>query len=469
MMSAPKAVMPGVPSSTAPTPWGVFLVSSIAVFLVSMDGTLLYAAFGAVRAGFPGSTAAELSWVLNAYTVVYAALLVPAGRLVDAHGRRRVFLVGLALFLAASAACGLAPTVGTLVGARVAQAVGAALLTPSSLALVLGAFPAERRAVAVSLWGAVGGLAAALGPSLGSAVVDLLGWRLAFFINLPLGGLAWWQGRHRLTEWRSSAQAAPLDGAGIGLLMPSVGAVAFGIVQIESLGWRSPVVLGAVIGGVALLGVFVARARRDEHPAVDLTLFDDTTYRFVNLATFVFGVAFALMFFGYFFFLMQVWHYSLPQAGLAVAPGPLLVVPVAMVAGRWAARIGHRPLLVAGSLLYAAGGLWLHQRTGIEPDYLGTWLPGLVLTGTAVGMVLPSLGGAAVARLAPARFGIGSAVNQAVRQIGGVMGVAATVALVGHAGPRLADFHTLYLTHVVLALITAVLCLRVDTRPAARR
>lgn len=461
--------MSSVANTRATTPWGVFFVASTAVFLVSMDGTLLYAAFGAVRAGFPGSTAADLSWVLNAYTVVYAALLVPAGRLVDAHGRRRVFLAGLALFLAASAGCGLASSVGTLVGARIAQAVGAALLTPSSLALVLGAFPAERRAVTVSLWGAVSGLAAALGPSLGSAVVDSVGWRWAFFINLPLGGLAWWQGRHRLTEWRSSTQAPPLDGVGIGLLMASVGAVAFGIVQIEAQGWRSPNVQGAVVGGLATLAVFVGWARRVAHPAVDLTLFDDTTYRYVNLATFVFGVAFALMFFGYFFFLMQVWHYSLPLAGLAVAPGPLLVVPVAMVAGRWAARIGHRPLLVAGGLLYAAGGLWLHQRTDIEPNFLGTWLPGLVLTGTAVGMVLPSLGGAAVAHLAPTRFGIGSAINQSVRQIGGVVGVATTVALVGHTAPRLADFHTLYLTHIVLALVTALLCLRVDTRPPVRR
>ncbi|HEU4777529.1 MAG TPA: MFS transporter [Telluria sp.] len=461
--------MPLVAAGSPSVPWGVFSVSSIAVFLVSMDGTLLYAAFNAVRAGFPGSTAADLSWILNAYTVVYAALLTPAGRLVDAHGRRRVFLAGLALFLLASAGCGLAPSVATLLAARVVQAIGAALLTPASLALVLGAFAVERRAIAVSLWGAVSGLAAALGPSLGAAVVDLLGWRWAFFINLPLGGLAWWQGRRRLTEWRGSADAPPLDGVGIGLLTAAVGAVAFGIVQAEPLGWRSSIVQSAVAGGLVTLGVFVAWARKVAHPAVDLTLFDDTTYRCVNLATFVFGAAFALMFFGYFFFLTQVWHYSLPRAGLAVAPGPLLVVPVAMAAGRLAARIGHRPLLVAGCTLYAAGGLWLHQRTGVEPDYLGTWLPGLVLTGIAVGMVLPSLGGAAVARLSPARFGVGSAVNQAVRQMGGVLGVAATVALVGHAAPGLADFHTLYLTHVVLSLTTALLCLRVDTRPAVRR
>lgn len=466
----PADAAPTNPATPAgPTPWGVLAVSSVAVFLVSMDGTLLYAAFNAVRAGFPGSTAADLSWVLNAYTVVYAALLVPAGRLVDAHGRRRVFHLGLALFLAASAACGVAPTAGALVAARVLQAIGAALLTPSSLALVLGAFPAERRAVAVSLWGAVGGLAAALGPSLGSAVVDVLGWRWAFFINVPIGAVAWWQGQQRLTEWRTSGKALPLDVVGIAMLMAAVGALAFGIVQGETLGWQSPVVVGSVVGGLAMLAAFVAWERSVRHPAVDLTLFADSTYRYVNVATFVFGVAFAMMFFGYFFFLMQVWHYSLPRAGLAIAPGPLLVVPVAMVAGRWAARVGHRPLLVLGCLLYAVGGVWLHQRTGTEADYLGTWLPSLVLTGIAVGMVLPSLGGAAVAKLPPARFGVGSAVNQAVRQMGGVIGVAVTVALVGHANPRLVDFHVLYLTHVVLALGTGLLCLRVDTRPAVRR
>lgn len=458
------------PDIVAPeTPWAVFGIASIAVFLVSIDTTVLFAAFGALRDGFPASTVADLSWVLNAYTVVYAALLVPAGRLVDAQGRKRVFQTGLLLFLAASAACGAAPGVGLLIAARVLQAIGAALLTPSSLALVLGAFPAQRRAVVVSLWGAVGGLAAALGPSVGAAVVDAFGWQWAFFLNLPLGLLAWWRGRSRLAEWRSPEHAAPVDGVGIALLIVGVGALAFAIVQAEGLGWRSPTVLGSGAAGLALLLVFVAWARRTQHPAVDLSLFAERTYRDVNLATLSFGVAFAMMFFGFFFFLMQAWHYSLPQAGLAVSPGPMLVVPVAMVAGRIAARVGHRPMLVAGSLLYAAGGLWFYLRAGSTPDYLGTWLPGLMLTGTAVGMVLPSLSGAAVARLAPARFGVGSAVNQAVRQMGGVLGVAATVALVGHANPQIAEFRSLYATHVALSLLTALLCLRVDTRPSIRR
>jgi EmrB/QacA subfamily drug resistance transporter len=458
------ALKPNLPS----TPWAVFFVASIAVFLVSIDTTVLFAAFGALRTGFPDSTAADMSWVLNAYTVVYAALLVPAGKLADSHGRKRIFQLGLTLFLIASTACGAATSVGVLVAARVLQALGAALLVPSSLALVMGAFPAEKRAVAVSLWGAVGGLAGALGPSVGAAVVDALNWRWAFFINLPLGVLAWWYGRSRLTEWRNADSRAPIDVPGIALLIAGVGAVAFGIVQSESNRWGSPAVAGWIAAGLGVLLVFVAWARRTPHPALDLSLFEDRTYRYVNAATLVFGIAFAMMFFGLFFFLMQVWHYPLPKAGLAVSPGPLLVVPVAIVAGRWAARIGHRPLLFGGGLLYAAGGLWLYLRAGTEADFLRIWLPAMVMTGAGVGMVLPSLGGAAVARLAPARFGVGSAVNQAIRQMGAVRGVAATVAIVGHADPQLVDFRHLYAAQIGLALLTALICLRVDTRPARR-
>ena len=365
------------------TPWAVFGVASMAVFLVSIDTTVLFAAFGALRAGFPGSTPADLSWVLNAYTVIYAALLVPAGRLADVHGRKRVFLLGLTLFLVASAACGAAPNVALLIAARALQAVGAALLTPSSLALVLGAFPIEKRAVAVSLWGAVGGLAAALGPSVGAGVVDALGWRWAFFLNLPVGAFALWRGRNRLTEWHHSDKGAPVDVPGIALLIAGVGALAFGIVQTEALGWRSPVVLGSIATGAVVLLAFIAWARRAAHPAVDRSLFDDRSYRYVNTATLAFGTAFAMMFFGFFFFTMQIWHCPLPLAGLAVTPGPLLVVPVAVLSGRLAAKLGHRPLLVAGSLVYAAGGLWLYLRAGTEPDYLGTWVPGIATVSPA--------------------------------------------------------------------------------------
>ena len=451
------------------SPWRTFSVASIAIFLVSIDATVLYAAFPALREGFPGVATPELSWVLNAYTVVYAALLAPAGRLADLYGRKRLFVVGVSLFLAASLACGLSAHIALLIGARIAQAVGAALLLPASLSIVLAAFPREKRAVVVSLWGAVGGLAAALGPSVGSWLVDQWGWRWAFFINLPLGAISLWRGWRGFAESRNPENGAPLDVVGVGLIAGGVGAIALALVRSEALGWSSPTVLASLGLGAIALGGFIPWARRSASPAIDLTLFDDATYRFVNLATLSFGTAFAMMFFTFFLFMTEIWHYPLARAGLAATPGPLLVVPMSIVSGRFAARFGHRLVLMAGGLVCAAGGLWFLLVPGVEPDYLRSWLPGMILTGLGTGMTLPSLSAAAVARLEPARFGVGSAVNQAVRQVGAVLGVALTVVLVGHAAPGLVDFRALYRVQIALMLLTVLLSARVDTRPRGVR
>ena len=448
------------------SPWPTFWIASVAVFLVSLDTTMLFAAFRAVREGFSGTSAADMSWVLNAYTVVYAAMLIPAGGLADAHGRKKVFLIGVTLFLAASAACGLAGNLGWLIAARVAQAIGAALLTPASLSIVLDAFPQSKRAVAVSLWGAVGGLAAAIGPSVGSFVVDSVGWPWAFYLNLPLGALSLWRGAALLKEAKRPDSKRPIDGVGMALLIVGVGAVALSIVQSESPHWsRSELTVAAVTGAIALIG-FVVWARVAKAPLVDLRLFENRTYTFVNLATLAFGTAFSMMFFAFFFYMTEVWHYTLPQAGLAITPGPLLVIPFAIVSGRLAARLGHRPFLVGGGLIYASSGLWFMLMPGAQAAYLTHWLPGLLLSGMGVGLVLPSLAAAAVNRLPADQYAVGSAVNQATRQIGSVMGVAITVLLIGHAGLTHADFMPLYACHVALALLTTLLCLPVSTRPA---
>lgn len=448
------------------SPWPVFWVASVAAFLVSLDGTLLYAAFGALRAGFPEASAAEMSWVLNAYTVVYAAILIPAGGLADAYGRKRVFLFGVALFIAASAACGLAGNVGWLIAARVLQAVGAALLTPASLSIVLAAFAQDKRALTVSLWGAVAGFAAAVGPSLGSFVVEAIGWPWAFFINLPIGAISLWRGAALLPESTRSATRRRVDLVGMALLIIGVGALALAIVELESPTWTgAELATAAGTGLIALVG-FVAWARHAREPLVDLGLFRNPTYRAVNAATLSFGIAFAMMFFTFFFYMSNVWHYSQAWAGLAIVPGPLSVIPVAVVTGRLAGRYGHRPFLVGGSLLYAAAGLWFLLVPGDTPAYLTEWLPGLLLSGSAVGLVMPSLSGAAVSRLPAAHYAVGSAVNQATRQIGAVIGVALTVLLLGHGGLQRADFNAVYALHIGLALLTAVLCLFVHTRPA---
>ncbi|WP_157271432.1 MFS transporter [Azohydromonas aeria] len=454
-------------TTTAAPAWPVFRVASVAVFLVSLDTTMLFAAFPALRAAFAGSSPAELSWVINAYTVVFAAMLIPAGGLADTHGRKRVFMLGVTVFLAASAACGLATGVWWLVAARVLQAVGAALLTPASLSIVLAAFPQDKRAVVVSLWGAVGALAAAVGPSLGSFVVDGVGWPWAFYLNLPLGALALWRGASLIQEApRREGPRQRVDGVGMALLVVAVGAVALGIVQAESSAWSRAGVAAAVFTGLAALAAFVAWARHTPTPLVDLALFRHATYRWVNLATLAFGAAFAIGFFAVFFYFTALWHYPLPLAGLAITPGPLLVMPTAIVTGRLAARLGHRPFLVGGALVYALSGAWFLTVPGTEPAYLMQWLPGLLLSGLGVGLVLPSLTAAAVSRLPAAHYAVGNAVNQATRQIGSVMGVALTVLLVGHAGVQRGDFSVLYGLHIALALVTAACCLAVDTRPA---
>jgi EmrB/QacA subfamily drug resistance transporter len=448
------------------SPWPVFWIASIAVFLVSLDTTMLFAAFRTIQMGFPGTSAADMSWVLNAYTVVYAAMLIPAGGLADTHGRKKVFMLGVTLFLAASAACGLATSVGWLIAARVVQAVGAALLTPASLSIVLDAFPQSKRAVAVSLWGAVGGLAAAIGPSLGSFVVDSIGWPWAFYLNLPLGALSLWRGATLLKEAKKSEHQRPVDAVGMGLLIVGVGALALSIVQSDSPNWlRSELLIVAATGFIALIG-FVMWARVSPAPLVDLRLFKHRTYTFVNLATLAFSIAFAMMFFAFFFYMTDVWHYTLPQAGLAITPGPLLVIPFAILSGRLAARIGHRPFLVGGGLIYACSGLWFLLIPGTEPAYLTHWLPGLLLSGMGVGLVLPSLSAAAVNRLPADQYAVGSAVIQATRQIGSVIGVAITVLLLGHNGLTHLSFVPVYICHVSLALLTAVLCLPVNTKPS---
>lgn len=453
------------PPGKGASPWPVFWIASVAAFLVGLDTTLLFAAFASIQAGFPEASTADLSWVVNAYTVVYAGALVPAGRLSDSYGRKRVFLLGVTLFLIASAACGLAASVGWLIAARVVQALGAALLTPASLSIILAAFPQDRRAVAVSLWGALGGLAAAIGPSLGSFVVATVGWPWAFYLNLPLGMLSLWFGARLLNKDLQMTKPLRFDGFGMLLLILAVSAIALSIVQSGSEQWsRRELSAVAAVGLIALAG-FLVWTRNTRSPLIDLGLFRNRTYAFVNAATLSFGAAFSMMFFGYFFFLTGVWQYSLPRAGLAVTPGPLMVMPVAILTGRLATKFGHRPFLVGGALVHAAGSLWFLLFVESQPAYLRHWLPGILLGGIGVGMVLPSLSAAAVNRLPADQYAVGSAINQAIRQIGSVLGVAVIVLLVGQANPSLDAFARPYAIQAALALFTALLCLPVRTRP----
>src|SRR4051812_10147596 len=348
----------------APRAWAALTVSAMAVFLVFLDTTVLYVAYPDLRASFPDVSPASLSWVLNSYTIAVAALLIPAGRLADRVGRKRVFLWSVALFCAGSALCGIAPEPVLLVGARVIQAIGAAGLIPSSLALVLKAFPREKVPVAVAVWGAVGALAGAVGPTASALLVDAFSWRAVFYINVPVSVAVLVLGRRILSESRESNPGAIPDPIGVVLLAAGVAMVALGVVQSDDWGWSSASTVLTIGAGLAAIAAFVVRSQRVDEPLVDLSLFQINGFRWANLGMFAFAIAFSAMFFSNIQVLTNVWGWSVLKAGAAISPGPAIVAVVAPFAGRLAGRVGQRRLLIPGGLIYGAGSLWLYTHVG---------------------------------------------------------------------------------------------------------
>ena len=330
-------------------------IASLAVLATFLDTTILYVAFPDITATFSNTGASELSWVLNAYTIVFAAMLIPAGKLADRVGHRKVFLTGSVVFTVASMACGLAPSAELLIVFRIVQAVGAAALIPSSLALVMHAFAHDQLPRAVAIWGAAGAVAGALGPTLGAAIVEGLGWRWAFFINLPVGIYTVIAGRRNLHESSDPATQVP-SLVGVILIAGAAGLLSYGLVGTEEFGWLSARTFGVLVAGLVVLAVFVIHQQHTNAPALDLDLFRIPNFRWANVAMLVFGTAFAALFFGSILFLTDVWGWSVLQAGFGVAPGPVIVGLVAPRAGKLAGTIGQRPLLITGGILYA--GSW---------------------------------------------------------------------------------------------------------------
>jgi EmrB/QacA subfamily drug resistance transporter len=415
--------------------WQVLAVSAAGVFVVFLDATVVNIAFPALQADFPDVTRAGLSWVLNAYAVVFGALLVTAGRLGDDRGRKRVFLAGIVVFGVASVLCGLAPSVGLLVAARALQAVGAALLVPASLALLLPAFPAEKRSTAIGVWGAAGALAAASGPSIGALLVEGPGWRWVFYANVPVCVAAVVAGRRVLVESTGPSLRSTPDWPGVVLVTTVLGLLSLGLVQGELWGWSSARVLGAFAVAALLTPVLVRRALRHPDPVLPVRLFQVRAFSAATAGTLLFAAAFFATILGNVLFLTSVWDYSVLRTAVATLPAPLLAAALAPPAGRLADRLGHRVVVVPGALLMAAGTLWFSLRLTTEVSYAADFLPGTLMTGAGIGLAFSALGAAGAASLPPQSFGSGSAVGAAARQIGAVLGVAGLIALLGTPGP----------------------------------
>ncbi len=449
----------------------MFFVTALGAFMASLDLSIVNVAFPALERSFSHDTRASLAWVITGYSIVFGSLLVIAGRTADRLGSRRVFFTGLSVFTVGSALCGLAPSVGLLVAGRVIQGCGAAALLPSSLGLLLGAFPVERRSQVVAMWGGIGALAVATGPSFGATLITWFGWRSAFYVNLPVALIAWLVGRRVLDRSRGSQERSAPDYPGVLMLSVALGALVLGISEGPSWGWSSGWIVACFVGAAALGSLFLRRSARHAEPVLDLRLFEARSFTVANAATLLYAMGFFAMLLGNILFLTSVWHYSILEAGLAVTPGPLVVAVVSGPAGRLAGTFGFRNVLLVGFGVFTSGLVWFATTVGLRPDYAGVWLPGTLIIGLGIGLTFPVLGATAVSSLHHERFAVGSAVNQTARQVGGALGVALLVVILGtpkSAAAALENFHHLWWYAAVMATLSGLVCSLLRSQTAAQ-
>lgn len=441
-------------------------IAGLAAMVTYLDTTILFVAFPDITNSFGDSPPSTLSWVLNAYTIIFAALLVPAGKLADRLGHRHAFLIGSAIFTVASLGCALAPSVEILIGARVLQGIGAAVLIPATLALVMAAFPRQKIPQVVAIWGAIGAMSAALGPSLGAFVVDSFGWRWAFYLNLPVGVITLVAGARFLRESKDPSVRLPAP-LGVVLIALAAGSLSYALVESDTVGWASTQTLVVFGAGMVLLGLFILHQRRTASPTLDLELFAVGNFRWGNLAMFVYSMAFSTMFFGLILFLVTVWDWSILKAGPAVTPAPFLAALLAPRFGKLAGRIGQRPLVILGGVLFAISGLYRVIFLTAEVDYWVAVAIPLLLDAITIPLIFPQATSVSVQALAANRTGVGGAVTQAVRQFGGSFGVALTIALLGSVVTTedlLVGFERIWWVLVAAGIVTAFLGLQLRPR-----
>ena len=411
----------------------VLAIVCAGVVLASLDLFIVNVALPDMAHDLGGGSLSELSWVLNAYAIVYAASLVLLGRLADRYSRRDGFLLGVLVFTLASAACGAASSVGMLVAFRIVQAMGAALLTPTSLSLILATAPADKRHGSVRAWTAVGGAAAALGPVVGGLLVAV-SWRWVFLVNVPIGLAAIAYGWRRLPVVPGHPVPAP-DALGAVLVTGGVAAVTAALVKGNDWGWGSISTVAMLIAGLVALGLFLAHTLRHHNPLVDKALFRVRAFTGASVVAAFFSIAFGAMLLSIVLWMQEIWGWSALKTGLAVAPGPIMVPLFGfLVAGRLIARFGPGRVVGAGATIFAAGNVWWALSVGLHPDYVGGILGGMLLTGVGVGLTLPTFMATAAASLPPQSFASGSAVVNMLRQVGLAVGVAILIAVLGTPG-----------------------------------
>lgn len=449
----------------------VLALTSIGVMLVSLDISIVNVAFGSFVAEWPDNRR-TLTWIFSAYNIAYAAGLLTAGRLADAFGRKRAFLTGLMIFMTGSILCAASPTALFMVVARVIQAIGGAILTPASLALVLPEFPIERRSAAIGIWGAVGGISAASGPAIGGVLVDNFGWHSVFLVNVPFCLVAFVVGTKLLRESRDESAPRSVDYLGALLVVLGVGLLTLMIVQSDEWGWVSNRSITIFVAAFVLLAAFVARCNTVAHPVLDLRLFKLPFVTAAAISGFVFTMGFFAMIFVNTQWLQVVWGYSPTLSGLAGSPGPLAAAVVAAPAGKLANRIGHGKVVGAGALIMSLGILWMNFQIQPVPHYWDFYFPTMVFIGIGVGLCISTISSSATAFLPVTKFAMGSALNNTARQIGSALGVALVSAMLIAASKtddKLVGFHHAWLLMSGVIFLSGAAMISLFRRPTAEQ
>lgn len=420
--------------SEARRKWWTLAAVSFGLFMIMLDNTVVNVALPSIQADL-GIGLSELEWIVAGYALTFAALMLTGGKLADLYGRRLVFVLGLVIFTLASLACGLAGSGAELIGARIVQGVGAALMNPATLSIISATFPPRQRGMAIGIWAGVSALALAIGPLVGGLLTQHIDWSWIFFVNIPVGIVAVAASLLLIEESKDTSHEQRLDLPG--LLTSGIGlfALTYGLIEANGYGWTSGRILGAFAVAIVSLAAFLALERRQRLPMLDLSLFRSRTFAGANLVI----LLVALSMFGVFFFvslyMQTVLGYSAVQAGAAFLPMTVLIILIAPIAGKATDRFGSRALMTVGMALVAAQLLWF-SRAEADSSFW-SMLPGLLIGGTGMAMTFTPATAAAMRSVPVDKAGVGSAVLNSFRQVGGSIGIAVMGAIMAHeAGGR---------------------------------
>ncbi len=436
-MTSPPLETPGDGSSAgaARSPWVVLAVLCLGLFMILLDGTIVNIAIPSIQTYYDTSFS-NIEWVMNAYILAFAVLLVTLGRFGDLWGRRKLFVGGMALFTAGSLACGLAPTIYALIGFRVLQGIGGAAMMPATLSIIADVFPAGRRGAAMGVWGGVSGLATAIGPTLGGVIIQYItwpaaadSWRWIFLVNIPIGVAGVFLTLRLVPESKNPTAVETLDLPGVGLVSASLFCLTFALVEGQNYGWTSAAILGLFAAAIVAFALFYRREHRVSQPLIDFSLFRSLNFAAGNVTGLLLSAAMMGAFFIIPIFLQSVLGYSAIKAGLVMAPMSVVIIVAAPLAGWLSDRLGSKWIVALGMLLLAVGLGWMAGlipgAAKISPDTTPASLfAPFVLSGIGIGLAVAPVTSAVMATAPKDRVGNASGVLSTMRQVGSLMGIA---------------------------------------------